>query len=115
MQKNIEEFMNNNNNFIYAVYGPYGIGKSLTSLIIQKSLYIKKYRSIYINLKFYSKSIISSDIKFQTLLSECFFLCKDKDEFESYHELLIQNKNKNIWFYLSIIYNLIKNKYKYNL
>ena len=106
LQRNIDKFLLDKNDKIYAVYGPYGIGKSLTALIIQKYLYINKYRTIYINLKYYSKKI-TFDIKFQTLISECFFLSENEKEFELYHKLLLENKSKDIWFCLNAIYNYI--------
>ena len=107
LQREVENFLLDTKNFIYGIFGPYGIGKSLTSIVIQKCLYIKNYRTIYINLKFYKKNI-SEEIKFQTLLSECFFLCEDENDFELFHKLLLENKNKDIWFCINLIYNHIK-------
>ena len=63
-------------------------------------------------MKFYSKNDIFYDIKFQALLSECFFLCNDLNEFKLYYNLLLNNRNKNIWICLRNLYNFIKNKYE---
>lgn len=111
LEKNIKKFLKDKSNFIFRVFGPYGIGKSVTSLIIQKKLYKKKYKSIYINLKFYSKEI-SWDIKLDVLLSELFFFCDDKNEYELVYEKLLKNKSKNIWNYLVILYKHIKEQVK---
>ena len=111
LEMDVNKFLLDNDNYIYAIYGPYGIGKSLTALIIQKYLFINNYKSIYINLKYFAKNI-SLDSKFQTLISECFFLCENPEELEEYHKLLLGNKSKNIWYCLQIIYNHLKDKKK---
>ena len=106
----IEQFLQNNNINIYAISGPYGIGKSLSSLFIQKNLYLKKIKSLYINLKFYYK-IIPWENKINTLLSECFFLCDNAEDLSEYQKILEFKDYSSIWFYLQDIYNfIIKNK-----
>ena len=111
LESYIKHFIKDKTNFIFRVLGPYGIGKSVTSLIIQKQLYKKCYKTIYINLKFYSKEI-SWDIKLDVLLSELFFLCDDINEYELLYEKLLKNKSKNIWNYLMILYKYIKEQEK---
>ena len=106
----IEEFLKNNNENIYAISGPYGIGKSLTSLFIQKNLYLKNIKSLYINLKYYYK-IIPLENKINTLLSECFFLCDKAEDLSEYQKILEFKAYSSIWFYLQDIYNFIT-KYK---
>ncbi len=45
---------------------PYGIGKTFTFLMVQKSSYINGIRSLYINLKYY-ETLASLDEKIETL------------------------------------------------
>ena len=60
-------------NKVKAYIGPYGIGKTFTFLMAQKSLYIRGIRSLYINLKYY-EAFASLDEKLETLRKECFYL-----------------------------------------
>ena len=102
----IENFLKNNKTNIYAISGPYGIGKSLTSLFIQKNLYLKNIKSLYINLKYYNK-IIPWENKINTLLSECFFLCDKAEDLSEYQKILEYKEYSSIWFYLQDIYKFI--------
>jgi hypothetical protein len=102
----IENFLKNNKTNIYAISGPYGIGKSLTSLFIQKNLYLKNIKSLYINLKYYYK-IIPWENKINTLLSECFFLCDKAEDLSEYQKILEYKEYSSIWFYLQDIYKFI--------
>lgn len=68
---------------VKAYTGPYGIGKTFTFLMAQKSLYINGIRSLYINLKYY-ETLASLDEKIETLQKECFYLFFEEDEYSSF-------------------------------
>ena len=77
--------------------GPYGIGKSITSLFIQKDLYFSnKKKSVYINLKYYYNSEIKDEEKEKAFIKECYFLVDNSEEFYEIFQL-ISFKKKNIW------------------
>ena len=44
-----------------------GIGKTITSLFIHKSLFLKGIKGIYLNIKYYSNQMISWERKMETL------------------------------------------------
>ena len=103
------EFLGNKEKII-TIFGPHGIGKSLTSLVLQKHLYLNKIKTLYINLKYYYKFHIEWNMKIETLISELFFLILDVKELK---ELITEVKQKNslhIWGYLLIITNNLKKK-----
>ena len=95
---------------IIAISGPYGIGKSLSSLVLQKHLYLKQTKTLYINLKYYYKSHIEWNIKIETLISEFFFLLLEDKELKELITKVKQENSKNIWDYLLIIGNDLKKK-----
>ena len=104
LEKSIINFLKNKKESIYPVVGPYGIGKSMTALIIQKNLAIKGIKSLYVNLKYYYQTIPFIN-KLETLMDECFYLCSSEENFLSYRKLF-ENKNYNdIWPYLKDIYD----------
>ena len=97
--------------------GPYGIGKSITSLFIQKSLYfLNNKKSIYINLKYYYNSKIKDEEKEITFIKECYFLIDNSEELCEIFEL-IALKKKNIWVMIedSVNYLFQKNKKEFFL
>ena len=105
---NIDDFMQNKEKNIYAICGPNGIGKSISSLIIHKNLYIHGYKSLYINFKYY---LNNADFKeaIETLISECIFLFDDFNLLkELVKKIIYENKNK-IWEVLFAIKELLKN------
>ena len=108
LEQKIEEFIKKNDELIYTIVGPYGIGKSLTALIIQKNLYIKGIKSLYINVKYYFRQIPFTN-KIESLINECFYLCSSENDFISYHSLLAGKNYNDIWQYLKDIYDNIKN------
>ena len=65
---------------LYPVCGPHGTGKTITSLIIHKSLYLRDKKGIYLNFKFYSNSKIKWDTKLEVLTSECFYIINNEDD-----------------------------------
>jgi len=90
---------------VKAYTGPYGIGKTFTFLMAQKSLYINGIRSLYINLKYY-ETLASLDEKIETLQKECFYLFFEEDEYSAFL------KNTNIFPFTSVfeaIFNIVTN------
>ena len=77
--------------------GPYGIGKSITSLFIQKALYFSnKKKSIYINLKYYYNQKIKNEEKEITFIKECYFLIDNSKElYDIFQKIALQKKS--IW------------------
>ena len=112
LEYKINEFIKKKDELIYPIVGPYGIGKSLTALIIQKNLYIKGIKSLYINVKYYYQQIPFIN-KLETLINECFYLCSTEKDFISYHSLLDGKNYNNIWECLKDIYDNIKNYENY--
>ena len=112
LEYKINEFIKKKDESIYPIVGPYGIGKSLTALIIQKNLYIQGIKSLYINVKYYFQGIPFIN-KLETLINEWFYLCSSQEDFFSYHSLLDNKNYNNIWQYLKDIYDNIKNYENY--
>ena len=73
LQKNFELFLKQENEMIFPICGPHNIGKTISALIIQKELFLKKnIKSLYINLKYYfSDATKNCEIKTDTLIKEC--------------------------------------------
>ena len=112
LEESIKKFIKNTKELIFPIVGPYGIGKSLTALVLQKNLFIQGIKSLYINIKYYSKEIPYVD-KLDTLMNECYYLCSNEVEYIYYHKLF-QNKNNNdIWQLLKIIYDNISDYTNY--
>ena len=107
LEEKIVTFVEKKDESIFPIVGPYGIGKSLTALIIQKNLYLKGIKSLYINIKYYLQGIPFMN-KLETLINECFYLCSSEEDFISYHILLNGKNYNNIWQYLKDIYDNIK-------
>ena len=81
------------NDKIYAICGPYGIGKTFTSLLIQKELYNNNKNSLYINLA--NKEEIK-ELKI-TLINELFFLNLPKDKFIILSSQIYEEIFNDIW------------------
>ena len=108
----VGKFIKNEKELIYPIVGPKGIGKSLTALILQKKLFIKGIKSLYINIKYYSKDIPYID-KIDTFMNECYYLCSNEKDYIHYHELF-QNKNDiDIWQLLKVVYDNISDYTNY--
>jgi len=76
----------------YAICGPTGIGKSFTSLILQKHIF-KDYKSLYINL---SNNEEINQLKI-TIIKEIYFLKLNEKEFNSLIEKILTSNYKEIW------------------
>ena len=69
-----KNFIKSKNKKIYAACGPHGIGKSISSLYIQKELFLGGLSSLYINLKYFQYlTYIKWEQQLKTLINECFF------------------------------------------
>ena len=106
LEEDLMKFIKNKNESILPIVGPYGIGKSLTALILQKNLFINGIKSLYINIKYYNQEIPYIN-KLDTLMNECFYLCSKEEEYIFYHKLFQDKNSSNIWELLKIIYNNI--------
>ena len=84
---------------IFAICGPFGIGKSFTSLLLQKILYLEKVNTIYINL---SNNEEISELK-KTIIKESFFLNLTEEKFISLANKIYNYKINNIWDIISLI------------
>lgn len=112
MEKDISKFIKSTNNYIFPIVGPYGIGKSLTALIVQKNLYKGNIKSLYINIKYYYKNT-SFEKKIETLINECFYLCSKEEDLVKFQDLIKRKTYHNIWLYLNEIYNSISDYSNY--
>jgi len=88
----IKNFLNSSEK-IYAICGPFGIGKSYTALALQKDLYLEKIDTLYINLSNEEKII---ELK-QTLIKEIFFLNLEKEIFNDLANTILYHEANNIW------------------
>ena len=99
-------------NQLYPICGPYGIGKSIMSLYLQKYLYNRyQIKSLYINLKYYHTQNLDYKELTDTLFKECFFLVENETELVELYNL-IKEENKYIWALLAIIRDYLKKKKK---
>ena len=84
---------------IFAICGPFGIGKSFTSLLLQKYLYLEGINTIYVNL---SNDEEISNLK-ETLIKESFFLNLSEKKFVFLANKISNYKINNIWDIVSLI------------
>jgi len=96
----------NSKDKIFSICGPYGIGKSFTSLLLQKYLYLEKINSIYVNL---SNNEEISKLK-ETLIKESFFLNLGQKDFVFLANKITYYKVNNIWDIIFLIDNYCKDK-----
>ena len=111
----MESFLTHpNQENILAICGPYGIGKSVLSLFLQKYMFVEKsIKSLYINLKYYFVKQKESNFKeiIDTLITECFFLvCNNIELLELYN--IIKKENSDIWILIHKIKKFLKEKKK---
>ena len=97
---------------IFALCGPYGIGKTFTSLLVQKELFIEKKNTLYINL---ANNEIIEELK-KTLIKELFFLNLEKNNFINLSSQIFEGVFNDIWEIITKIDNYCNdNKIKYLL
>ena len=78
---------------IYPICGPTGIGKTFTSLLIQKELFKENKKSIYINL---ANDEEISELKI-TLIKEFFFLDLEEEKYIEESSKILDKTYNNIW------------------
>jgi len=97
---------------IYALCGPFGIGKSFTALLLQKYLFYEKYPVLYINLAL-SENI--NDLK-MIIIKELFFLIFDKQKYISESKIILNTVVNSLWEIIILIDDYCdKNKIEYLL
>ena len=102
LKSEIAEFLEkNNSSFLYPICGPHGTGKTISILIFHKLLYQDNKKGLYLNLKYYFNNKIKLEDKINILISECFFICDNEEEFLSLCNKFIAK------IYISDIFNLI--------
>ena len=84
---------------IYALCGPFGIGKSFTALLLQKYLFYERYPVLYINLAL-SENI--NDLK-MIIIKELFFLIFDKQKYLSESKIILNTVVNNLWEIIILI------------
>ena len=84
---------------IFAICGPCGIGKTFTSLLLQKHLFKLNFNTLYVNL--INQEEISN-LK-ETLIKETFFLNLNKEKFISLANEIIKSNANSIWDIISLI------------
>ena len=86
----LKKFIENKKEKIYAACGPNGIGKSISSLYVQKELFLEGLSSLYINLKYYQYlSLFKWEQQMKTLITECYFLVKNEEQLKEIAEILV--------------------------
>ena len=74
-------FLNNDSEMLFPICGPNNIGKTITSLRIQKLYFLKGIKSLYLNLKYYfHEPFRDFESKINTLIKECFFFIDDEEQ-----------------------------------
>ena len=84
---------------IFALCGPFGIGKSFTALLLQKYLFYKKYPVLYINLAL-SENI--NNLK-MIIIKELFFLIFDKQKYLSETKIILNTVVNSLWEIILLI------------
>ena len=109
--RNVFSFLDDNSK-IYALCGPYGIGKTFTSLLIQKELFKEGINSLYINL---GNNEEIQQLKL-TLIKELFFLNLNENKYEEESSKILENVYNDVWGIINEIDSYCqKNNIKYLL
>ena len=108
LEEKIRLFLEKKDCNLYPVCGPHGTGKTITSLIIHKTLYRKGIKGIYLNFKFYNNSNINWDTKLEVLAYECFYIINNEDELLDLYSKFI--KLNHIYDIILEIQKYIENK-----
>ena len=91
IMEEVKKLLNNNEKY-YAICGPFGIGKSFTSLILQKLLYSDGIKTLYVNL---SNQEEISNLK-MTLIKESYFLKLEEDNYIHLASEIIKHDSDNL-------------------
>lgn len=95
LERKVELFLQRNDSILYPICGPHGIGKSITSLIIHKSLFLKGFKGFYFNCKYYSSSEVKFENKRENLIKEYFYISKDKEDFKEFYKKIKETTDIN--------------------
>ena len=111
LESNFKLFLDNKEEMIYPICGPHNIGKTITSLIIQKMNFFKGIKSLYLNLKYYLYEPLNEfETKIETLLKECcFFIENEQELLDLYNDFKKINGIDNVILFLNDY--LISNNY----
>ena len=90
--KQIFNFLKDDKNKIYAICGPFGIGKTFTSLLLQKQI-SKSIKTLYINLA--NKQEINR-LK-DTIIKEILFLKLKENEFNTLINNILNSDYNSLW------------------
>ena len=109
LESNFRLFLEKDEKMIYPICGPHNIGKTITSMKIQKSYYLKGIKSLYLNLKYYFHEPFNDlDKKIDTLIKECVYFIENEEQL-----LILYNKFHNlnkIYDIISILPSFLKTK-----
>ena len=105
-RKSIEEkfklFLKSDSEKIYPICGPHNIGKTITSMKIQKTYYFKGIKSLYLNLKYYFYEPFKDlDKKIDTLIKECVYFIEDEKQL-----LILYNYFQKVYIIKDVIFAL---------
>ena len=104
-------FMPKKNEKIFAACGPHGIGKGISSLYIQKELFLEGKSSLYINLKYYQYiSLVKWEQQLTTLITECFFLVTSEKQLKDIVEILTTKCSNIFEALIEINFYILSNK-----
>ena len=93
LEGRILTFLEGKDSYLYPICGPHGTGKTITSLIIHKSFYLKGIKGIYLNLKYYANNRISWEEKIDVLIKECFFIINNEKELIDFYQEFVKLKD----------------------
>ena len=98
LELDFTKFLNDDKEMIFPICGPHNIGKTITSLRIQKAWYLKGIKSLYLNIKYYfSEPLKDFDKKVDTLIKECFYFVENENQLiDLYNEFQKENTIEKI-------------------
>ena len=109
LEEKLQIFLEKDNNSnLYPICGPHGTGKTITSLLIHKTLYLQGIKGVYLNFKFFSNNKIDWEEKINTLIKECYFIISTEEELIEFYRIFI--KLQNIHDAILAIKNFIEKK-----
>ena len=91
LESSFSRFLEDKVEMIYPVCGPHNIGKTISSLIIQKISLIDGVKSLYLNIKYYfDKPFDDFKGKINTLIKECVLLVDSEEELLTLYKKFIK-------------------------